>query len=421
MTPKKSTKKSISRTRRAPRVPKVKIPESRSGKIAAGVVAGLVLLYFVYAIILYTTGGSDGLTRFVSHFAYYPAAKTFTPDYLWWFLGGLLSTLVLVGTVLKFAWYGLAGKVMAPKKAVILGVVAVLACLSQIWLPPVTEVSVSYGSYLERAKTLEKIQGAQQQAQGLPSVPEVALQAQALQQQVASAITQQESTKLGVSVKDSKVEEAYDQQAEKVQGEDELKRLLRERLGWSVGEYKEELRDNVLIQEALNEKISSDEDLNRDAREKADGAKQRLDKKESFAAVAKDVSEDPTAKEGGSIGELKRGEMDPAIEKVAFELKVGAVSDVIRTQQGFVIIQVESRDEGSVELNQITVVGKSVATYFQEILPKTTVWVLVNGLKWDDTLFAVQPTEQPQPQPGAVQTAPAGAASPQPPAASPAS
>ena len=114
--------------------------------------------------------------------------------------------------------------------------------------------------------------------------------------------------------------------------------------------------------------------------------------------------------------------MDPAIEKVAFDIEVGAVSDVIKTDQGFVIITVEDRDEDSVELRQITVLGKSVATHFQEILPDTLVWVLVPGLKWDDSLFTVQPKEQPQQpslQPGAGQTgAPAASSAPQ---ASPAS
>ncbi|MEX2209632.1 MAG: peptidylprolyl isomerase [Patescibacteria group bacterium] len=415
MTPRKA-KNSSARTRRASRVPGIRkfrisrprVPESRSGRIVAGVVLALFLLYLVYAVILYTTGGNDGLTRFVSNFAYYPAAKVFTPDYLWWMIGGLLATIAFVGVFAKFVWYGFSGRVMSLRKAGILGVIAVLAAVSQLWLPPVTEVAVGYGSFLERVKTLERIQSGQEQAQGLPAVPEETIKAQALQQQIASVITQQEATKLGVRVKASRVEEAYQEQADKVQGEDQLKRLLRERLGWSVREYKTELRENVLIQEALNERISEDEDLNREAREKADAARERLGEDESFAAVAEDVSEDPAASEGGSLGDIRRGEMDPAIEEVAFEIEVGAVSDVIKTDQGFVIIRVQDRDEDSVELQQITVLGKSVATHFQEILPDTLVWVLAPGLVWDDSLFTVQPKEQPE-QPGAAQTGVPGA------------
>ncbi|MDX8409257.1 MAG: SurA N-terminal domain-containing protein [Mariprofundales bacterium] len=75
------------------------------------------------------------------------------------------------------------------------------------------------------------------------------------------------------------------------------------------------------------------------ARKKIDAAKGRLDKGEAFASVAKDLSEDSTADQGGDLGWFGRGAMVPAFEKAAFALKEGEVSDVVRSPFGFHMIK----------------------------------------------------------------------------------
>ncbi|MDZ4248382.1 MAG: peptidylprolyl isomerase [Patescibacteria group bacterium] len=378
---------------------------SKRTKVFAGVVAVLVLLYLVYAVILYTTGGNDSLTRFVSNFAYYPAAKVFAPGFWPYYLGGLVATAVLLGAIGRLCYLFIKGRTASRQTLLILVGLILVGGLNLTWLPSPSSAAVGYGTFLDRVATFKKIQSAQQQAQGVTSQQDEMIKPFSLQQLIQQRLVQQAATKLNVSVSDKKVDEAYKEQAQRVQGEKEFKRLLKERLGWSPREYKQELRTNVLLQEALNEKISSDENLNKGAKDRADQALKALKDGKSFAAVAKQYSEDPTATKGGDQGTLKRGQLDPAIEKEAFSLKVGSVSDVIKARQGFVIIKVESRSKNSVRIRQVLVLGKSISTYFQEILPKTKVWVLVDGLKWDKALFTVQSTNpqppQVQPQPGA--------------------
>jgi peptidyl-prolyl cis-trans isomerase SurA len=62
-----------------------------------------------------------------------------------------------------------------------------------------------------------------------------------------------------------------------------------------------------------------------------------------FAAMARQLSDGPSATQGGDLGYFKRGVMVPEFERVAFELPVGAVSDPVRTQFGFHVIKVEDR------------------------------------------------------------------------------
>ncbi len=62
----------------------------------------------------------------------------------------------------------------------------------------------------------------------------------------------------------------------------------------------------------------------------------------NFAEVAKKYSADSASREqGGELGWFRRGVMVKEFEDVAFRLRPGAISDVVRTEFGYHIIQVE--------------------------------------------------------------------------------
>jgi peptidyl-prolyl cis-trans isomerase C len=66
-----------------------------------------------------------------------------------------------------------------------------------------------------------------------------------------------------------------------------------------------------------------------------------------FAAIAKEKSTDKTSgAKGGDLGKFGQGRMVPEFEKVAFSLKPGEISEVVKTQYGFHVITVTEREEG---------------------------------------------------------------------------
>jgi peptidyl-prolyl cis-trans isomerase D len=82
-----------------------------------------------------------------------------------------------------------------------------------------------------------------------------------------------------------------------------------------------------------------------EARQRIDAAYARIQRGEDFAAVAREVSEDPGSKErGGDLGLFPRGQMVPAFEEVAFGLQDGQTSEVVRTDFGFHVIRTEAHE-----------------------------------------------------------------------------
>ncbi len=73
----------------------------------------------------------------------------------------------------------------------------------------------------------------------------------------------------------------------------------------------------------------------------------RVKKGEDFAKLAKELSEDPSAKENsGDLDFFDQGQMVPEFSKAAFAMKKGEISEPVRSQFGYHVIKVTDRREG---------------------------------------------------------------------------
>jgi len=93
----------------------------------------------------------------------------------------------------------------------------------------------------------------------------------------------------------------------------------------------------------------ADDEARNTAREAVEAAAKRVAAGEDFATVAKEVSEDTSAANGGDLGKFERGRMVPTFEEAAFALSPGQVSDVVESPFGYHLIQVYEKNEGRVK------------------------------------------------------------------------
>ena len=86
--------------------------------------------------------------------------------------------------------------------------------------------------------------------------------------------------------------------------------------------------------------IEADDASDADAKKKIEEIAKRLAAGEDFAALAKEVSEDPgSANEGGDLGFAGPGVYDPAFEKALYALEEGQVSAPVRSDFGWHLIK----------------------------------------------------------------------------------
>lgn len=74
-------------------------------------------------------------------------------------------------------------------------------------------------------------------------------------------------------------------------------------------------------------------------------ARQRLLKGEDAATVVAEVSESGSKANGGLVGPVNLGQIDPTLKPVLESLKPGEVSEPLRTAKGYLIFKMESRTE----------------------------------------------------------------------------
>jgi parvulin-like peptidyl-prolyl isomerase len=81
------------------------------------------------------------------------------------------------------------------------------------------------------------------------------------------------------------------------------------------------------------------------ARTKADSIRKQLADGADFGKLASQYSDDDSKSQGGELGDFSRGDMIDAIQNAVDQMKVGDISEPIRTEHGFHIIKLEAHEQ----------------------------------------------------------------------------
>ncbi len=118
--------------------------------------------------------------------------------------------------------------------------------------------------------------------------------------------------------------------------------------------------------------------------------KERIAKGENFATLAVLYSTDAnSAKRGGEIGYVGRGDLVPEFAAVAFKLQKGEVSRIVKTEYGYHIIQMIDRKGEKINVRHILLTPKikpeeKIST--QEFLDSVRNMLLADSLNFEDAV-----------------------------------
>ena len=73
--------------------------------------------------------------------------------------------------------------------------------------------------------------------------------------------------------------------------------------------------------------------------------KEQIANGKDFGELAKEYSQCPSKEQGGELGEFKKGQMVPEFDAVVFSAPVNEVQGPVKTQFGYHLLEVTSREE----------------------------------------------------------------------------
>jgi len=240
---------------------------------------------------------------------------------------------------------------------------------------------ITLSSVLERVRILMvRSQGSQVP---LPEIDE--LKKSLLEGMVREKLILGVVERIGLSVDEKEIQAALDDIQRRGALSDKHLQMMLEMEGKTLEEYKDEIRDQLLVAKVVNFQVRSRIKVDKEEiknyydahikdfwqpskvharhilfimngpltdeqksikEEKAREALKKIRSGEDFIEVAKTYSEDVTAQAGGDLGVLEKGKMIPEFEKAVFSLKEGEVSSLVESPYGLHIIRVDKIHPG---------------------------------------------------------------------------
>jgi peptidyl-prolyl cis-trans isomerase C len=206
----------------------------------------------------------------------------------------------------------------------------------------------------------------------------------AIDQLVVYTLLSQESRKRGIKVEDAEIDAKMAQLKGQFPTQDAFEKALKDR-GMTVDSLRKDARIDLSVTKLMEaetgvlpgpsdleaksyyeknpDRFKQEESVRAShilvrVDEKADAATKKRARAEidsvlkqakagaDFAKLAQQHSQDGSAAQGGDLNYFSKGQMVPAFDKVAFELKPGQISGVVTTQFGYHVIKVVDHKPG---------------------------------------------------------------------------
>lgn len=272
-------------------------------------------------------------------------------------LAGFIVILILVAVVIS-----VIGVKKLSQNSFVLGVNKVL----HLSVAEINGQNISYNDYVEDLKTLNKFYTNPPEGVTVPTDQEIS--DQVLSRLLANKLIDKIAKEYDVKVTAEEVANFKDSLVAQFASEDEARKELEDRYGWTLEKYLERVGEPILLEQKLQqaftdkevdqndefatEEVSAshilfmeNEDTTKEqAKVQAEEVLQKIKDGADFAEMAKQYGSDSTKDEGGSLGWFAKGAMVAEFEDAVFAMQPGQLSDkLIETSFGYHIVKMDGR------------------------------------------------------------------------------
>jgi peptidyl-prolyl cis-trans isomerase C len=228
-------------------------------------------------------------------------------------------------------------------------------------------------------KTMES-----QAGQAIPAERRDEILRNALDQMITYVLLSQESKTRGIKIDDGEIETKMGQLKSQFPNEEAFQKALKDR-GMTADSLRKDARVDISVNKLMDAEVATvqgasdaeakdfydknpnefqvketvrashilirvddkaDEATKKKAKSEIDAVLAKVKAGGDFAKLAQEHSQDGSAAQGGDLNYFGKGTMVPEFDKVAFELKPGQTSDIVKTQFGYHIIKVADHKPG---------------------------------------------------------------------------
>lgn len=241
-------------------------------------------------------------------------------------------------------------------------------CNSEPIVEKVTPLIRINDQEISKAEFLAAFEKSLQKDQPLSGIEREELQRSFLVQLIDRELIHGEARRLNISITEAELESALQSYRQDYPGSS-FEAMLQER-GLTLKFWREELKESLIMEKLLDQAVYSrvaitdlevaayfkdnhdqfDRPTQVRARqivvaEEAEGQKvlDLLRQGQPFADVAAEYSLSPDAQQGGDLGFFGRGEMPPEFDEIVFDLPVGRLSKLVKSEYGYHIFMVEEK------------------------------------------------------------------------------
>ena len=263
----------------------------------------------------------------------------------------IMSVIVSVGAVKKLS-----------QNSFVLGLSKVL----NLSIAEINGEKISYNDYVEDLKTLNKFYTNPPEGVTRPTDDEIS--DQVLSRLMANKLIDKIAEEYNIEVTGEEMISFKDSLIAQFTSEDEARKELETRYGWTLEKYLERVGEPILKEQKLqqvftekevdqNDKFATEEvsashilfmedasTTKAQAKTKAEEVLQKIKDGANFSEMAKQYGTDSTKDQGGDLGWFARGAMVPEFETAVFAMEPGQLSDkLVETSFGYHIVRMDGK------------------------------------------------------------------------------